>query len=161
MQVVVLDTNIALDVLLFADAAAQPLRTAVQSQQVQWLATARMREELARVLRYPQIAKRAAFYQRTDADILGQYDACAQIVEPAAACPMVCRDPDDQVFIDLAVAHHAQLISKDDHVLRMRKRLLKGYGVVVTKTYVPDTMAVATASATLMPSTAADKIPPA
>ena len=33
-------------------------------------------------------------------------------------------DGDDQKFIDLAVAHQALLLSKDQHVLSMRKRLL-------------------------------------
>jgi predicted nucleic acid-binding protein len=37
--------------------------------------------------------------------------------------PCVCKDPDDQVFIDLAVAHGALLLSKDQAVLTMRKRL--------------------------------------
>ena len=34
-----------------------------------------------------------------------------------------CRDVDDQKFIDLAVAHQALLLSKDQHV-PMQKRLL-------------------------------------
>ena len=33
-------------------------------------------------------------------------------------------DADDQKFIDLAVAHQALLLSKDQHLLVMRKRLL-------------------------------------
>ena len=36
---------------------------------------------------------------------------------------MTCGDPDDQKFIDLAVAHRCTLLSKDYEVLRMRKRL--------------------------------------
>ena len=42
--------------------------------------------------------------------------------EPPRA-PCACSDPDDQVFIDLAVAHRARLVSKDRAVLAMRKRL--------------------------------------
>jgi predicted nucleic acid-binding protein len=42
----------------------------------------------------------------------------------------VCKDPDDQVFIDLAVARGALLLSKDRAVLVMRKRLA-ARGVVV------------------------------
>ena len=42
----------------------------------------------------------------------------------------VCSDPDDQVFIDLSVAHGAQLVSKDKAVLSMKKRLaLRGVAV--------------------------------
>jgi predicted nucleic acid-binding protein len=44
-----------------------------------------------------------------------------------------CRDPDDQMFIDLAVAHRAVLLSKDALVLRLAKRLLP-LGVVVSPT---------------------------
>jgi len=36
---------------------------------------------------------------------------------------VTCGDPDDQKFIDLAVAHRCTLLSKDFEVLRMRKRL--------------------------------------
>jgi predicted nucleic acid-binding protein len=37
--------------------------------------------------------------------------------------PLRCADPDDQKFIDLAVQHKAQLLSKDRAVLCMAKRL--------------------------------------
>jgi predicted nucleic acid-binding protein len=37
---------------------------------------------------------------------------------------VTCKDPDDQKFIDLAVAHQAHLLSKDHAVLCMQKRLL-------------------------------------
>ena len=36
----------------------------------------------------------------------------------------MCKDPDDQQFIDLAVQHGAILLSKDQAVLRLRKRLM-------------------------------------
>ncbi len=35
---------------------------------------------------------------------------------------MRCRDPDDQPFIDLAVQHGAQLISRDLAVLKLARR---------------------------------------
>ena len=37
---------------------------------------------------------------------------------------LTCSDPDDQKFIDLAVAGKTLLLSKDRHVLSMAKRLL-------------------------------------
>lgn len=130
---VVLDTNIVLDVLLFDDAAAAPLRAALAAGQLRWLATARMREELARVLLYPQIAPRLAYYGRTVAGLLEQVNVLAQQVEVAPRCQIVCKDVDDQCFIDLAVAHGALLLSKDSHVLRLRKRLVQ-HGVAVART---------------------------
>jgi predicted nucleic acid-binding protein len=45
------------------------------------------------------------------------------LVEAAPKAEVTCGDPDDQKFIDLAVAHRCLLLSKDDEVLRMRKRL--------------------------------------
>lgn len=122
---VVLDTNIALDVLLFNDPAAAPLRAALQAGRLQWLATARMREELQRVLAYPHIAARVQFYQSTVPHIMAQYDACTSMVDAAPRCGYVCKDADDQCFIDLAVAHSALLLSKDAQVLKLRKRLAK------------------------------------
>ena len=42
---------------------------------------------------------------------------------PAPAVRLVCRDPDDQMFIDLALAERARwLISRDRAVLALAKR---------------------------------------
>ncbi|OYZ43709.1 MAG: twitching motility protein PilT [Acidovorax sp. 16-64-162] len=87
-RALVLDTNIVLDLLVFADPAVAPVRTLLQAQRLCWVATPPMRDELARVL------------------------------------SAVCKDADDQHFIDLAVAHRAILLSKDKAVLCMQKRLL-------------------------------------
>ncbi|MCY1554407.1 hypothetical protein D9M68_909760 [compost metagenome] len=82
-----------------------------------------MREELARVLAYPKIAARVAFHRGNAAEVLADFDHHAQLVDVPAKAPYTCGDPDDQKFIDLAVAHRCTLLSKDDEVLRMRKRL--------------------------------------
>lgn len=119
----VIDTNIVLDLLVFEDPAHVPLRDAVQQGHVVWLATAAMRDELERVLAYPQIARRLAARLKPAHAVLAQFDGWSRRVQPAARAPVRCRDPDDQIFIDLAVAHRAGLLSKDALVLRLRKRL--------------------------------------
>ncbi len=119
----VLDTNIVLDVFLFADPAAQPLREALAQAHIRWISTAPMREELARILGYPHIAKRMAFYQRSFEDLLHAYDTHSHPVEVAPRAPLRCKDPDDQRFIDLALVHQAGLLSKDHAMLCMAKRL--------------------------------------
>jgi putative PIN family toxin of toxin-antitoxin system len=124
MTQLVLDTNIVLDVWVFADAAATLLREQLQSGQVTWLATAAMRSELERVLLYPKIVPRLNFYKTTQQDVLAHFDRHAQLVESAPKAPVTCSDADDQIFIDLAVAHQAVLLSKDQAVLSMQKRLL-------------------------------------
>ena len=120
---IVLDTNVALDLLVFNDPACAELQAALDAGDLRWLATAAMRAELARVLGYPQIVPRLAFYKRTPDAVLADFDRLSQRVEPAPRATVVCKDPDDQMFIDLAVAHRAPLRSKDRLVLALRKRL--------------------------------------
>ena len=121
---IVLDTNIVLDLLVFDDPATPPLKEALDSRQLQWIATPAMREELVRVLAYPHIAARLAYYQLGADAVLAAFDRQVQIVETAPRVSCVCKDPDDQKFIDLAVAHRALLLSKDHAVLRLKRRLL-------------------------------------
>jgi putative PIN family toxin of toxin-antitoxin system len=121
---VVLDTNIVLDLYVFNDLAAQPVRDGLLNTSLRWLATPAMRDELARVLTYPHIAVRLGFYQREAAQVLQSFDNHAHMVATPPKASVTCKDPDDQKFIDLAVAHKALLLSKDHAVLSMRKRLL-------------------------------------
>lgn len=121
---VVLDTNIVLDLLVFQDPLMRPLREALQAGTLRWIASAAMRDELERVLAYPHIAKRLAFYGLEPAAVLAARDAWVHTVEPEAKAPVTCKDPDDQRFIDLAVAHRCLVLSKDNAVLSMAKRLL-------------------------------------
>ena len=120
---IVLDTNIVLDLLVFNDPPAKPLLQALQSGGQQWIATLPMREELERVLAYRNIAQRLNYYQMLAADVLAQFDALASMVAVAPTASVTCKDPDDQKFIDLAVAHQARILSKDNAVLCMKKRL--------------------------------------
>jgi len=124
VQAIVIDTNIVLDLFVFNDDAALPLRLALGAGQLDWLATQAMRVELERVLAYPQIVPRLVFYRLARADVLDAFDRHARLVDAAPKAPVNCSDADDQIFIDLAVAHQALLLSKDQAVLCMQKRLL-------------------------------------
>ena len=119
----VVDTNIVLDLWVFADDATRPLREALLRSEFSWWATSAMRDELARVLHYPRIAPRLAFYKLQPPHVLDHFDRHATLVEPPPRAPLRCSDPDDQKFIDLAVARQALLLSKDRAVLSMTKRL--------------------------------------
>ena len=132
----VLDTNIALDLFVFQDAATEPLRQAVEGTNGVWIATAAMREELVRVLDYPQIARRLTAQARPAQDVLDAFDRCTRLVAEAPKAAYTCKDPDDQKFIDLAAAHRATLVSKDDAVLCMAKRLAR-VGVQVCREWSP------------------------
>ena len=128
----VIDTNTVLDLLVFEDTATAPLREQLAQPANRWIATLAMREELARVLAYPQIAKRLASRALPAVDVLVAFDQHTHTEPAAPKAPCVCKDADDQKFIDLAVAHRATLVSKDDQVLRMARRLAP-LGVLVCR----------------------------
>jgi len=119
----VFDTNIVLDAFLFNDPTTQSLKLALAAKKIRWLATQAMRAELVRVLAYPKIVARLTYYQICAEQVLSQFDEQAKIVDAASKARVTCCDPDDQKFIDLAVAHQATLLSKDRAVLCLAKRL--------------------------------------
>ncbi len=120
----VVDTNVVLDLLLFGDPRTNALRGLLAQGRLGWIATQVMRDELERVLAYPHIAARMDYYRLDAAQVLADFDAQARRVEVAPRVVYVCKDADDQKFIDLAAAHRAILLSKDKAVICMRKRLL-------------------------------------
>ncbi len=122
-QAIVLDTNIVLDLLIFNDPRCTDLRAALASQALQWTATPNMRDELERVLTYVHLQPRMAFYATSAAQVLAQFDVGVHIADVAPRAFYICKDADDQKFIDLAVQLRSPLVSKDKAVLCMSKRL--------------------------------------
>lgn len=120
-----LDTNIVLDLFVYDDPAVRTLQAVLSQGEVGWHATGAMREELVHVLAYDHIDRRLAQGGRAAGDVLAQFDRYARMVPPAPRAGCVCKDPDDQKFIDLAVALGACLLSKDKAVLRLRGRLAR------------------------------------
>ena len=120
---IVLDTNVVLDWLLFADPSSASLAAAIERRQLRWLATAPMRSELAEVLGRGLAAKHSA-----DAScVLMVFDAHAEVVPDPTPPPrggiLACTDPDDQKFLDLAHASGARwLLSRDRAVLKLARR---------------------------------------
>ena len=119
----VLDTNVVLDLLVFHDPAVTGLGRALEGASLAWLATEAMRAELERVLTYPRVATRLVRLGLTATEVLANYDRLAQPRPPAPASTVRCSDRDDQIFVDLAVAHQAVLLSKDRAVLCLSRRL--------------------------------------
>ncbi|MDR2990565.1 MAG: PIN domain-containing protein [Burkholderiaceae bacterium] len=128
---IVIDTHWTLDLWAFDDPRAAALRAAIAAGRVCWLACAAMRAELARVLAYPRIAaflaRRAAVTghspERATQQTLAAFDRYARLQAAPPIAPPRCRDPDDQVFIDLALAHRALLLSRDRAVLALARPL--------------------------------------
>ena len=124
LPVFVIDTNWLLDLWVFDDPRAQPVRAALESGAWRWLATPPMRDEFERVLGYPAVAKRLQAMARDPLTVLAEFERRVEWAPVAPRAPVRCTDPDDQGFIDLALQHGATLLSKDKAVLACRKRLL-------------------------------------
>ena len=126
-----IDTNVVLDWLAFRHAVGAPLEEALTSRRWRWLCTRAMRDELARVVVRESLAR----WQIDAAAVLAVFDRLAvdtgEPVPPGAAERLHCTDPDDQMFIDLAVARRAQaLLTRDRALLRLAPRARR-LGVLV------------------------------
>jgi len=127
----VIDTNVVLDWLAFRHPVGAPLEEALTSRRCRWLRTRAMRDELARVVVRQSLARWAI-----DAPaVLAVFDSLAvdtgQPVPPGAAERLHCSDPDDQMFIDLAIARRAHaLLTRDRALLRLAPRARR-FGVVI------------------------------
>jgi predicted nucleic acid-binding protein len=128
---VVIDTNVALDLLVFDDPAAQPLRHALELRQLRWLITQPMLDEARRVLDYPLIARRREARGLSVDAVMARWVSLTMVVPEAPKAPYTCKDSDDQRFVDLAAQHRAWLLSKDAAVLCMAKRLARLGAVVL------------------------------
>ena len=126
----VLDTNIWLEWLVFEDPGIVPIRNAVGTGRVEVYVDAVCEEELARVL--------ARGFAKRTLDAVAQAACIAQcrrlakridggLPEAERAKLPVCRDPDDQKFLEAALAAGAQfLITKDRELLEVgRKKALR------------------------------------
>ena len=128
--VVVLDTNILLDVLVFDDSRAHPLRAALIAGSLDAVATEKTLSEFLDVIGREQFS----LSQERQHEIMSQWRSWARLINDQVldAAPWKCKDRDDQVFINLAYTlKPAILISKDKMVLRIAKRAQKD-GVVIT-----------------------------
>ncbi|NUA25709.1 putative toxin-antitoxin system toxin component, PIN family [Cupriavidus basilensis] len=129
---VVLDSNIWVDLLVFADPHVEPIRAALGTGAIAAVIRADCREELRRVLAYPQFAHFGVDIPAAMAtvDRLTALIAIPEESDIAAARLPRCRDTDDQKFIELAhFAQAACLVSKDKAVLKLKGRLRRQSGV--------------------------------
>lgn len=117
----VIDTNVLLDWLVFADPSVAALTTAVRSGALRWVATEAMLDELRHVLGRPPLQA------RRPADLEDAIASCCHLVTAPADAHrrLLCTDPDDQKFIDLALHRGSPwLISRDRAVLKLARRAL-------------------------------------
>lgn len=124
--IVILDTNVVLDWLVFRNPVCAALAAAIVAGKLRWIATRAMRDELAHVLARGHLD----VWAPDPASLWAHWDLhCTEMATPAPTGPSArlrCSDPDDQKFIDLAVACRARwLLSNDRAVLKLARRLRK------------------------------------
>jgi uncharacterized protein len=128
---VVLDTNVVLDWLLFADPGVQALVMAIEQGRLRWIATAAMRGEFAHVLGRGLAATHSAEPARLEQT--WERHCTEHPPAPPAAAALRCTDSDDQKFIDLALAASARwLISRDRALLKLRSKAADRGVAIVT-----------------------------
>jgi len=130
LRLTVLDTQAVLDWLYFSDPVTLHWEAWRQAGQWQWVAGVAMRDELGYVLGRGGLPAGKGMAAQA---LMDAFDARARILHepaPTLAPPLRCTDPDDQKFIDFAVAHHTTwLVSRDRAVLKLKRRALVAHGV--------------------------------
>lgn len=136
-----LDTNVWLDWLVFEDPGIDPVRAQVRAGRIRLLSLTRARDELAEVLARDAVRAQAeAARHRRGLDAAGcdpahaiaRFDALVELRPAAGPCGLICRDPDDQCFLDLAVAHRARwLLTKDRALLSLARGARRHFGLEI------------------------------
>jgi putative PIN family toxin of toxin-antitoxin system len=129
----VLDTNVILDLLVFKDPSTEPIRLLLDTKQVDAVRTSASMAELIDVIGRP-----AFKLSREDQETIVQArESSSRLLESTTieAAPFTCRDPDDQVFINMAYSlRPALLLSKDLRVLELQI-IAKRHGVDISQDY--------------------------
>jgi len=119
----VLDTNVALDLFVFRDATCDVLMHALREGSVVAVVDEPCRAEWLAVLEYPAFA--LTVEQQQDArSAFDRWVPLSPGLVPRADVKLPrCADPDDQKFLELALAAGADcLLSKDKALLQLARR---------------------------------------
>lgn len=121
----VLDTNVCLDLFVFADPHVAALDSALRAGAVTAVTREDCRAEWPRVLRNPPFQFDEAACARYEA-AFDRHVAClpqSELVARDGIRLPRCADPDDQKFLELALqASAAALITRDKALLALAKR---------------------------------------
>lgn len=113
----VLDTNVVTSALLWRGVPYQLFQAIRQRPNLQLYCSAALLEELADVLMRSSLIKQLATIDKQAADVLLDYTSAVEIVRAAPLPQPVCRDPDDDDVLALALAAQADLIVSGDQDL--------------------------------------------
>ncbi len=121
---VILDTNVWLDWLVFDDPSTAPIKAAVDASRAEVFIDAACEAELERALGY-DLGKRTVDVAACIAEcrrVARRIDS--PILEAERARLPACRDPDDQKFLEAALAARAGfLLTRDRALLELAPRV--------------------------------------
>lgn len=130
----VLDTNAVLDWLVFDDAPMQTAAALLRAGRARWIHTRAMLDELADVLTREPVTRRARACSEALLRRAEQAAAAHGLLLPAAPRgPWACSDPDDQMFIDLALQARASVLLTRDKALLELARRVDGTGLRILR----------------------------
>ncbi len=131
---IVLDTNVCLDLFVFRDQRWQRLMQALTDGEVEAVTRADCKMEWHIVLGYTHLGLDEAMQTAVRAEFDALIRPCEETIPDGSIKLPICRDTDDQKFIELAYQSGAtMLITKDKALLRLaRKTLRAGLFQIVT-----------------------------
>lgn len=124
----VLDTNVCLDLFVFADPRSAALQDALRARRCTAVSNEACRAEWQRVLRYPVLKLDPARRDALEADYDALVVSVAAAATGAAATTSLpqCKDTDDQKFLELARdAGAVALLTRDVALLALAPRTLR------------------------------------
>jgi uncharacterized protein len=116
----VIDTNVVLDWLVFDEPSTRPVAAAIEAGRLHWISTAAMLAEQRHVIR----GLASSRWLADPLTLESAYARWATMTEaPQVLTSPRCSDPDDQIFIDLALARRAPwLLTRDRALLKLGRR---------------------------------------
>ena len=116
----IIDTNVLLDLFVFADPRVHTLHETIHNKHAQLFYSSAMLEEFRDVLTRSQFALKLADQNI----ILQRWQDLGTLALIERSAPLRCADPDDQIFIDLAFqVRPSVLYSKDLVLVRLKSQL--------------------------------------
>lgn len=128
----VLDTNVLLSALLFRTGRLAALRQAWQSGRVIPLACRQTLDELTRCLAYRKFRLTEADIARALVELVPYVEVIAlpDSIQALRAPALHCRDPKDQMFLDLAHTAKADcIVTGDEDLLVLREAAAAASGL--------------------------------